>query len=521
MGNHKKLLQFLRPDPAVAAAPATKSSSSTTSDDEEDDDYSYYGDNDNTSCSTPTTTASASTAASPYASSPWTQLPGLMSPRSGPADDATSRRRTGLLGSLVKEGGGHVYSLAAAGDLLYTGTDSRNVRVWRDRRELGGGFKSGSGLVKAIVVVAADGGRIYTGHQDGKVRVWRRRASSSEKKGEEDDPAVEHQRVGSLPRFRDVLRSSLRPSQYVQTRRRHSGLWMRHFDAVSSLSLDAAAGLIYSASWDRTFKVWRVSDSKCLESVYAHTDAVNAVAAVGFDALVLTGSADGTVKVWRRGAKANGNKKKKKKGRRDDGDTWHTMERVLREGDSAVTAIAVAVEARVVYVGSSDGAVSHWQWRRGAGPGAAPRNGGALWGHKMAVLCLAVAGGRVVVSGSADRTINVWRREEGADHARLAVLTGHTGPVKCVAMDQEVDEDDADGPRRWVVYSGSLDGSVKVWRVSDSGGGGGGIATPDLTTTSAATPTRYSWKGSSPSPLRSWTPYAAAATPEPRHMGAA
>ena len=33
------------------------------------------------------------------------------------------------------------------------------------------------------------------------------------------------------------------------------------------------------------------------------------------------------------------------------------MERVLREGDSAVTAIVVAVEARVVYVGS-------WSWRK-------------------------------------------------------------------------------------------------------------------------------------------------------------
>ena len=55
--------------------------------------------------------------------------------------------------------------------------------------------------------------------------------------------------------------------------------------------------------------MWRVSDSKCLESVYAHTDAVNAVAAVAFDALVLTGSADGTVKVWRRGTKQGKNKR--------------------------------------------------------------------------------------------------------------------------------------------------------------------------------------------------------------------
>ena len=60
------------------------------------------------------------------------------------------------------------------------------------------------------------------------------------------------------------------------------------------------------------------------------------------------------------------------------------------------------------------------------------------------------------------------------------------------------EQDDADGaPRRWVVYIDSLNRSVKVRRVSDSDVG---IA-PDLTTT---TPARY-WKGSSPSPLRSWT----------------
>jgi len=485
MGNHKKLLQFLHPDPAAAAAAKQQSSSS----DDEDDGYaSSSAPTTPTTGATTPTTATTSAAASPFAMSPWTQLPGLGFGAGAGYGGGADANRTGLLGSLVKADG-HVYSLAAAGDLLYTGTDSRTVRVWRDRRDLGG-LRSGSGLVKAIVV-AADG-RIYTGHQDGKVRVWRASASAG------DDPAAPHRRVGSLPSLRDVLASALRPSRYVQTRRRRSGLWMRHFDAVSALCLDAAAGLIYSASWDRTFKVWRAADSRCLESVHAHADAVNAVAAAGFDALVLTGSADGTVKVWRRGARG-------RRGR----DTWHTMERVLREGDSAVTAIAVAAEARVVYVASSDGAVAHWQWRRFAPPGAAPRNGGVLRGHKMAVLCLAVAG-RVVVCGSADRTISVWRREEGADHARLAVLTGHTGPVKCVAMDEEEQEEGADGARRrWVVYSGSLDGSVKVWRVSASGGG----AHEDATTPARA------WKGASPSPLRSWTPYTAA--PEPKRMGAA
>lgn len=91
----------------------------------------------------------------------------------------------------------------------------------------------------------------------------------------------------------------------------------------------------------------------------------------------------------------------------------------------------------------------------------------------MAVLCLAVAG-RLVVSGSADKTLCVWRREKGSaggvgGHTKLAALKGHTGPVKCLAMEEEDAGPDGrpQGPR-YVVYSGSLDQSVKVWRILES-----------------------------------------------------
>ena len=331
-------------------------------------------------------------------------------------------------------------------DVLYTGTDSENVRVWRGRRELAG-FRTGSGLVKAIVV-AADG-RMFTGHQDGKVRVWRADDAAG--------PAV-HRRVGSLPQLGDYLVSSVNPSSYValQSPRgcRRSAVWLRHADAVSCLSLDEPAGLLYSGSWDRTFKVWRVADSRFLESVPAHDDAINTVAAVGFDGLVFTGSADGTVKVWRREMVAGGDR------------TRHVLERVLREGDGAVTAVAVCPEARAVYVGTSDRLVTCWRW----GLDGEPRLDGVLVGHRMAVMCLAVSG-RVVASGSADRTVCVWRRDDDngrSRHARLAVLAGHTGPVKCVAVAAAKDDEGCyGGERRFVVYSGSLDGSVKVWRLSE------------------------------------------------------
>ncbi|CAN6323263.1 unnamed protein product [Urochloa humidicola] len=475
MAARKKLIHFLRADPAAAVSPAASSSTSALSSPRSfsSNDSSSVSDDDSISSSSSSSSfpPSASSSPSRYSispppKSPWSAtahlLPGL---GVGDASASSSAADTGLIASLVKERG-KVYSLAAAGDLLYTGTDSDTVRVWRDRRELAA-LRAGSGLVKAIVVSASDG-RVFTGHQDGKVRVWRRDPASA-------GAAAHHRRVGSLPALGDYLASSVNPSSYVAAskgRRRRRAVWLRHTDAVSSLSLDEDAGILYSGSWDRTFKAWRVADSRCLDSVAAaHDDAVNTVAAAGFGGLVLTGSADGAVKVWRREtvAAAGGGAER----------TRHVLERVLREGGGggggdgvAVTAVAACPEARAVYVGTSDGLVTCWRWSGGHGEGA----GGEPWraavlagGHRTGgVMCLAVSG-RVVVSGSADRTLCVWRRYgDGQRHVRLAVLEGHTGPVKCVAVapDDAVD-DDGGGERRFVVYSGSLDGSVKVWRLSE------------------------------------------------------
>lgn len=342
---------------------------------------------------------------------------------------------TGLVGSLVREEG-HIYSLAVSGDLLYTGSDSKNIRVWKELREFTG-FKSSSGLVKTIVI---SGGKIFTGHQDGKIRVWK--VSSK-------NPA-NHKRIGSLPTFKEYVKSSMNPKNYVEVRRHKNAVKVKHFDAVSSLSLDEEEGLLYSGSWDKTLKVWRLADSKCLESINAHDDAVNSVV-TGFNGYVLTGSADGTVKVWKR---VEEGKKPK-----------HVMECVLLKQEHAVTALAVNRLALVVYSGSSDGLVNFWERDQKGGF----THGGVLKGHTLAVLCLATAG-NLLFSGSADKNVCVWKRDDNGFHTCHSILTGHTGPVKCIAVEEEQPQPDdhrGKGDQRWIVYTGSLDRSVKVWRVSE------------------------------------------------------
>ncbi|XP_015576737.2 protein JINGUBANG [Ricinus communis] len=366
--------------------------------------------------------------ASPISKSPWSSHANLDLDQDLHDNNDQEFSHNVLMGSLVREEG-HIYSLAASQELLYTGSASKNIRVWKNQKEFSG-FKSNSGLVKAIVI---GDDQIFTGHQDGKIRIW---------KVSTKNPSV-YRRVGSLPKFKDYVKSSMKPSNYVEVRRNKNTIWLKHFDAISCLSLNEDKSLLYSASWDKTFKIWRISDSKCLESVAAHDDAVNSLV-TGLDGLVFTGSADGTVKVWRRETQGKGTK--------------HFFSQTLLKQDSAVTALTINPESTIIYSGSSDALVNYWLKDKQLA------HGGILKGHKLAVLCLATAGS-LVFSGSADMGICVWRRL-GADHICLSLLTGHTGPVKCLAT--EKDQELTSGEARWILYSGSLDKSVKMWRVSEN-----------------------------------------------------
>uniref|UniRef100_A0A0D3GEP7 Uncharacterized protein n=1 Tax=Oryza barthii TaxID=65489 RepID=A0A0D3GEP7_9ORYZ len=362
----------------------------------------------------------------------------------------------------------YVSGLAVDGDSLYVASSDGHIRLWpldmamaMVREESTSSSSQGEVSRSTVAVtgspvkcLAATGDGLVSSHQDGTIRVWRH--------------AGGRRRLALravLPTAADCLRALLLPGGgYVEVRRHKRRAWVHHVDAVTALALSPDGESMYSVSWDRSLKAWRLPGLRCAESVAAaHDDAINAVVAAP-DGHVYTASADGTVKAWRR---RTGQKKL-------------SLVCVMERHGAAVNALALGAGGRVLYSGACDRSVVAWENSAGAGAGGADVRMVAtatLRGHARAVLCLA-ADGDVVCSGSADRTVRVWRRGAAAAYTCLAVLDGHGGAVKSLALARggagcdrccacHVEESSSCSCAA-LVCSGSLDCDVKLWRVTVS-----------------------------------------------------
>ncbi|KAK3155236.1 hypothetical protein QOZ80_2BG0200650 [Eleusine coracana subsp. coracana] len=383
----------------------------------------------------------------------------------------------------------YVSALAVDGDSLYIASSDGSIMVWslsleetmsRRRQEHHHQEADDSESCEVVAtsispvkcLLATGNGTVLSSHQDGKIRAWRN-------KEEEEDGGSHHQRRrrrlvlrAVLPTACDRLRTCLVPWSYVEVRRHRHRTWVHHVDAVAALAVSPDGALLYSASWDRSLKVWGLPGFRCLQSVpAAHDDAINALVAAP-DGHVYTGSADRRIRAWRR---------------RPDPDQRLVLVVTMERHRSAVNALAIGGrDGRVLYSGACDRSVVVWE-RGGADDGGVMEATGTLRGHAKAILCLAAAGD-VVCSGSADRTVRVWRRgQQGAENVSsssssaaggytcLAVLEGHGAAVKSLALvrsgGSSVEGESSsggggeEGGGSVLVCSGALDGEVKIWSV--------------------------------------------------------
>ncbi|KAL1213766.1 Protein JINGUBANG [Cardamine amara subsp. amara] len=353
--------------------------------------------------------------------------------------------------TLVGNTSSYISSLNLAGKRLYTGSNDGVVRLWdastletlaeaSSSGDIITGERGGGGAVKSLVILSD---KLFTAHQDQKIRVWKINDVVEEEVGDK-----KYIHLATLPTISDRFAKCLMPKNQVEIRRHKKASWVHHVDAVSGLVLSRDGTLLYSVSWDRTLKIWRTTDFKCLESITnAHDDAINTLA-LSENGDIYTGSSDRRIKIWRENINEEKKKKKKK----------HSLVATLSEHNSGINALALSgFNESLLHSGGSDGSILVWKREESEDIVVV----GMLRGHTESVLCLAVVSD-ILCSGSADKTVRLWKCSS-TDFSCLAMLEGHRGPVKCLTG--AIRDSGKPSEASYHIYSGGLDSQVKVWQI--------------------------------------------------------
>ncbi|XP_047154989.1 protein JINGUBANG-like [Vigna umbellata] len=132
---------------------------------------------------------------------------------------------------------------------------------------------------------------------------------------------------------------------------------------------------------------------------------------------------------------------------------WRTkdfacLESVTSAHDDAINAVAVSYDGRV-YTGSADKRIKVWRKEEGEGK---HRLVESLEKHKSGVNALALSSDeKHLYSGACDRSVLVWEKK-GERMGLVGALRGHTKSILCLAVVGDL------------VCSGSADKTIRIWR---------------------------------------------------------
>jgi WD40 repeat protein len=334
-----------------------------------------------------------------------------------------------------------IRSMAAGfGNVLFTGSDNQIVRMWHKGQQ-SYHFQTSSRPVYAIALKHLPSyTRVFLAHNKREVSVWVISPRN-----------VVFRQAWNLRKPCDLLKNLV-------------SFGREHNNAISCLCLSDDFSFIYSGSVDCTLNTWHAQrfSSNPVDTIRSHRGAINALAV--WLGVVFSGSSDGVIKMWKREQYGEYGEEKV---RHLLIRTFHIQNEMVHAAVNAIVFWTADVFSGWLYAGTSDGNVRCWKNLSVDEPEADMHEPEVLSSHGAAVTCLALCSGHFIFSGSADKKICVWRREnEGADHTLAMVLAGHSDVVTCIAAQNDW-EVNAACRNQWILYSGSLDRTLRIWRVYD------------------------------------------------------
>jgi WD40 repeat protein len=176
---------------------------------------------------------------------------------------------------------------------------------------------------------------------------------------------------------------------------------------LTSITFSTDGKYIVSGASDQTVRIWDAQTGKQIGGLLeGHTNTVLTVAFSPDGKSIVSGSSDRTVRIW-------------------DTQTGRQVGDPLQGHTGGVRSAAFSPDGKSIVSGSSDETVRIWDTQTdeqmGGPPGSFREPITNTHGHRASILSVAFSPiGKLVVSGSADKTIRIWN----VDHVRIVSLGG-------------------------------------------------------------------------------------------------
>jgi WD40 repeat protein len=196
---------------------------------------------------------------------------------------------------------------------------------------------------------------------------------------------------------------------------------------IDVLALSPNGQVLVGGGSDRTIKIWHLDKERSVIHLTGHQSSILALLICFDNQTLISASADKTIKVWNL---KNG----------------HLL-RTLVGHQKAVTALALSPDGNQLASGSHDTMVKLWNWQAG-------KHLLNLEGHSSGISALSFSsdGLPLLASGSNDGAVNIWHLGR---NQLVNILVDHSQKINALSF----------SPNGQVLISGSQDRTLKIWRV--------------------------------------------------------